>query len=242
MELIEIWKPIEGYENYYQVSNFGRVRRLDYYVNTSINNVKKKLFKGRILKNHKSVGYPSVNLCKDGQSKRFFIHRLVATAFLPNPNNYPVVNHKDENKTNNIVWVNEDGSIDLEKSNLEWCTQKHNMNWNGVMKRVGETLRKSDEEKRENRKIYIETHKKEIAERAHNWYLENYQMKGREMTEVLQYSKDGILIASFESVEEAKRVTGISHIGCACNGKRKSAGGYLWQWGDKKLVYRRIND
>lgn len=74
--------------------------------------------------------------------KRVLIHRLVADAFLSNPNNYPVVNHKDENKQNNMVWVNEDGSIDYDKSNLEWCTRSYNINYGTSISKIRKSKQK----------------------------------------------------------------------------------------------------
>lgn len=104
---MEIWRDIEGYPNY-QISNMGRVKSLG-------NN---KTRKEKILKSGKNEkGYLIVNLFKEGKGKSFKVHRLVATAFLPNPNNLPQVNHKDENKTNNRV------------DNLEYCDSKYNMNY-----------------------------------------------------------------------------------------------------------------
>ena len=125
--MTEIWKDIEGYEGMYQISNLGKVRSLDRIV---IN------YKGPFVKKGKnkslsniSTGYKGVCLCKDGKQKTHKVHRLVAKAFLPNPNNLPQVNHKDEDKTNNMIWVNEDGSIDYNKSNLEWCDNEYNINY-----------------------------------------------------------------------------------------------------------------
>ena len=101
----EIWKDIEGYEGLYQISNLGRVKSLNY---------NKRGFE-RILKNKTgSRGYFNVNLSKDGKSKNINVHRIVATHFIPNPDNLPQVNHKDENKQNNCV------------ENLEWCTAEYN--------------------------------------------------------------------------------------------------------------------
>ena len=89
----------------YEVSNFGKVKSLKYK--------KDKILKPSFDKN----GYTSLNLCKNGKISHKTIHRLVAESFIPNPNNYPCVNHKDENPRNNTV------------ENLEWCTYKYNMNY-----------------------------------------------------------------------------------------------------------------
>ena len=123
----EVWKDIIGYEGLYQVSNFGNVRSLNY--NGTKGNI-------RILTPLHNYGYLCVHLSKDGFTKTVRIHRLVLEAFIPNPDNLPVINHKDENKTNNFVWVNEDGSIDPEKSNLEWCTIDYNNKYNDRSKKA----------------------------------------------------------------------------------------------------------
>lgn len=228
----EVWKDIKGYEGFYQVSNLGRVRSVDRLVHTEANGIKIRLSKGKILNAGKKDWYRTVGLSKYGVRKSFTVHRLVAEAFLPNPYNYPVVNHKDENKTNNFVFVNQDGSIDPEKSNIEWCTQKHNMNWNSVIKRkVGPKLRKSEEEKRLNRKKYNEAHKEEYKKYFHEWYLKNRVLKGTDNKKaVFQYTKNGVFVAEYVSIADAVEKTGISHIGCAASGKRKSAGGYIWKF------------
>ncbi|MED3974580.1 NUMOD4 motif-containing HNH endonuclease [Priestia megaterium] len=109
----EIWKPIGGYEEYYEVSNFGRVRSKDRRVSNGPGSYIKK---ARILKRSKTTtGYWKVELSKDGTKKSLKVHRLVAAAFIDNPNNKPFVNHIDGNPLNNHI------------SNLEWCTQAENM-------------------------------------------------------------------------------------------------------------------
>lgn len=111
----EIWKDIKGYEGLYQISSHGRVKSFLRY---------KKILKPIL----KTDGYLCVNLCKP--LKKFSIHRLVAEAFIPNPDNLPQVNHKDEDKTNNHV------------VNLEWCTQLYNINYGSRNKRAIESLSK----------------------------------------------------------------------------------------------------
>ena len=99
----EIWKDIEGYEGLYQISNYGKI---------------KSFHKNKILILNNSIdryGYYFIRLSKNGESKRFAVHRLVCFAFIPNKENKPYVNHKDGNPKNNNV------------NNLEWCTPSENM-------------------------------------------------------------------------------------------------------------------
>lgn len=113
----EIWKDIEGFNGIYQVSNLGRVRSLDHYRNTHRNGKGRAFVKGRIMTPYKKPnGYLAYSFHnKSGvSSKKMSAQRLVATAFIPNPNNLPCVNHKDENPSNNNV------------DNLEWCTYAYN--------------------------------------------------------------------------------------------------------------------
>lgn len=107
----ELWRDIEGYEGLYQVSNFGRVKSFD--TKDKLDRIRK----GRVLKGRKDkYGYIQVGLYKQGVASKKKIHRLVAEAFISNPENKPEVNHIDEDKTNNII------------SNLEWVTAKANLN------------------------------------------------------------------------------------------------------------------
>lgn len=100
----EIWKDIPGYEGLYQVSNMGRVKSLNF----------NRSGLPRILKTKNRQGYPRVILWKSGKRHEVCVHRLVAQAFIPNPENKPFVNHKDGNRRNNHV------------DNLEWCTAQEN--------------------------------------------------------------------------------------------------------------------
>ena len=119
----EIWKEIPGYVGKYEVSNLGRVRSVTRYVRNSVGS--KTLVAGKLLSPQiDKAGYPRVLLSDNNYHKKLCtIHRLVAITFIPNPYNYPVVNHKDENKGNNIV------------SNLEWCTQSYTLSYNNGQKK-----------------------------------------------------------------------------------------------------------
>lgn len=118
----EIWKDIDGYDGLYQVSNLGNIRSLDVLVNCR--GCGKRIRKGRVLKQKiDKYGYYCVCLCENNKRKYFTVHRLVAQAFLPNPDNLPQVNHKDENKLNNRV------------DNLEYCTNKYNTNYGTAIQR-----------------------------------------------------------------------------------------------------------
>lgn len=117
----EIWKPIEGYENFYEVSSEGRVRSVDREVVCSDGS--KHFYKGQIKKQQMGGGYLHTYLKKNGTAKWFYTHRLVAKAFLPNPDNLPFINHKDEVKTNNVV------------DNLEWCDRSYNATYGTAIER-----------------------------------------------------------------------------------------------------------
>ena len=109
---MEIWKDIKGYEGIYQVSNMGRVKSLDRLDN------KGRKTHGHILKvKHDGGGYCQVALSKNGKQIYPKVHRLVALHFIPNVDNKPQINHKDEDKENNAA------------DNLEWVTSKENANY-----------------------------------------------------------------------------------------------------------------
>lgn len=113
---MEKWKDIEGYPNY-QISSEGRVKSLS-------NN---KTRKEKILKSIKiNSGYLCINLCKEGKIKHYLIHRLVASAFINNPDNLLEINHIDEDKTNNRV------------ENLEWCSRDYNTNFGTRNEKIAE--------------------------------------------------------------------------------------------------------
>ena len=125
MSFKEVWKDIQGYEKVYQISNHGRVRVLP-HVDALGHHRLEHMLKPDIQKQ----GYLQVTLYKDGIPNKIKVHRLVARAFLPNPKNYPIINHKDENPANNHV------------NNLEWCTMYYNNMYHYRNKRIGRKLEK----------------------------------------------------------------------------------------------------
>ncbi len=123
---MEEWKSIPGYEGLYEVSSYGRVKSLERCDRFNHKIVSKLLKPGK-----DKNGYFMVCLYKNKTHKFYLIHRLVAQSFIPNPDDLPQVNHKDEDKTNNRV------------DNLEWCTQQYNLNYNGVLKRRSQRMKEN---------------------------------------------------------------------------------------------------
>ncbi len=113
---MENWRDIKGYEGKYQVSDLGRVRSLDVEVTQKVVGGKlvNRVYKGCILKQSIRNNYLSVNLKDKGTKKHMSVHRMVSEAFIENPHNKPLVNHKNGVKSDNRM------------SNLEWCTSKEN--------------------------------------------------------------------------------------------------------------------
>lgn len=185
--MVEEWRGVKDYEGLYQISNTGKVKSL--YRNNE------RILIGDIIK-----GYLRVELTKNKKIKKFLVHRLVAQAFIPNPENKPYVNHIDGNKENNNV------------SNLEWCTQRENINhaWEtGLNEKQREKLRKMNP---------LKARKYEFAERRKK--------------PVIQMDLDNNFIREFSSAQEATDYYGIKylykHISACCVGRRKTAYGYKW--------------
>jgi len=118
----EEWKDIPNYNGVYKINNFGEIRRYSSYYKYDNRIPEYHIVKQHI---HKS-GYYRVTLSKNNKIKNYSVHRLVALTFIPNPNNLPQVNHKDEDKSNNSV------------SNLEWCSASYNCKYGTRTKRIAE--------------------------------------------------------------------------------------------------------
>lgn len=120
---MEEWRKIPGLPDYYEVSNKGRVRSIDHITPTKHG---ARHWKGRVLKQKEShQGYLVFGY---GHSHTKYVHQAVALAFIPNPENYPEINHKDENKHNNSV------------ENLEWCSRLYNVHYGTALNRTAATL------------------------------------------------------------------------------------------------------
>lgn len=250
--MIEIWKDVKGFDGVYQVSNLGRVKGLE---RISSDN---RFLPERILSTSLcSNGYLIAKLCFNGKSKRISVHRLVASAFIPNPNNLPHINHIDENKTNNIV------------SNLEWCTPKYNANYGTGKARARESFisnnskeiyqfdlngnfvnsyrsisEASDTTNAPRSEICSCCKMKESSVSSHGFMwryaidcpqkrLKPYSINDSSLTkEVTQYTLNGEFIRDYKSISEAVKYTKTRHssiYGC-CVGKYKTANGYKWKY------------
>ena len=123
----EEWRDIKGFEGYYQISNMGRVKSLERMKRSGLNGgcyvtVPEKILEGV----DNGYGYLQVSLSKDGKDKNYLVHRLVAQAFISNPNNLPEVNHISEDKSDNKA------------ENLEWCGRAYNINYGTRNQRMAE--------------------------------------------------------------------------------------------------------
>jgi len=236
----EIWKDVLEFEGYYQVSNLGRVRSIDRKVITSNN---RTYFCPSVMLTPKigRTGYYEVVLTKhDGKRYCKRIHRLVAEAFLENFNNYPFINHINENKLDNRV------------ENLEWCTAKQNIeayhnsrtlvyqyNFNGELLNTWNSITKAAESVsgdktgiqhccKGNLKTYFGfvwsynvLNKKQIADRLIN----------NTLVKVQQLDKNDNIINTYDSITDAARSVGCnpSAISMACCGLRTIIKGYKWK-------------
>lgn len=243
---MEEWKTIPYYEEY-QVSTLGRVKRLAYYKNVCGGS--KQYCEERILKPQKRKrGYQAVMLSKNSKEKSFLVHRLVAMVFIPNPDNLPQVNHKDENTSNNCV------------DNLEWCDQCYNSNYGTSKYRISNKLKngvlsKPVEQYCKNGMFIMEypsaieasrvlglnvsgiisccnSNKKYSHCGGFQWKYKNSDKIIEDIRKIiLQFDKDNNFIASYDSITEASKKTKVSitSISNCLSNLSKSAGGFIWK-------------
>lgn len=118
------WQPVLGYEGLYEVNQFGQIRNKD-----------GQIMRQR-LKKAKYTVYKKVSLYKDGKYKHLYVHRIVAQSFIPNPQGLVLINHKDEDGTNNFV------------DNLEWCDRSYNATYGTSPKKISKAFKGRESEKR----------------------------------------------------------------------------------------------
>lgn len=210
---LEEWRDVIGYEERYQISNLGRLRSKDVVITKK--DGKHEFRKGKILRllttKHGYLAYYFGN----GKDKRKMIriHRVVASAFIPNYEGKPMVDHINRNRKDNRV------------ENLRWCTLKENMN-NPLTLEHLKNCRPNFKHSEETKKKLSEINKgKHISESV----IEKARLRG---FPVMQFSIDGEFIKEFLSSFFAQKETDIcrTHIISCCNGKRKTAGGFRWVW------------
>ena len=229
----EIWKDIiiqkngiiYDYSGLYQVSNLGRVRSLD-RVDSNGHKVKGKIMQYKPRKN----GYVYATLCKDGKKQQqFLVHRLVATMFIPNPDNLPQVNHKNELKHDN-VWTN-----------LEWCTESYNANYGTRNERAGE---KKKGEKNpmygrtgDKNPFYGKHHTEELKQRH------SEKMKGKYTGAKNPKAHKVICIETKQIFGCTKDASEWCHgnVSMCCRGVNKTAGGYHWMYLEDYLAQQEVN-
>ena len=214
--MIEEWRKIRinkngidyDFSDAYEVSNMGNIRSIDRYIVDT--NGRRRFIKG--IKRTPIIdkdGYLLVSLWKNGKGGMFKIHRIVCTMFLPNPTNLPIINHKDEDKTNNCV------------DNLEWCDAEYNSNYGTAIDRRVDAYKKQWCE--EQRKKVLETRRKNDSISAPKYVLQICPLTN-------------CIIKMYSSASEAQRETKILHIDAVCRGERNKAGGYKWIYLDDYLA------
>lgn len=208
----EEWVDVDGYNGLYKISNYGSL--ISYRKGTPT-----------ILKCHiTKKGYLRASFHIRPKQKSFFVHRLVANAFIPNKNNYTEINHINGNKLDNRV------------ENLEWCSSKYNSwhKYNILEYKVSDRTKNKISLSRTGIKLSEEIRNK--ISKGHIGLKKDYDSVQKtaksHFKKVYQFDKSGALINVFESMKDAanETKTSMSCISSVCNGRRKSANGYVWRF------------
>jgi hypothetical protein len=224
METIEIWKDIVGWEGLYEVSNLGNIRSADRVIAGP--KPCGRRIKGRLRKTLIARGYVSINLLdkKTGRSTRNSVHRFMAEAFIPNPENKPEVNHKNGIKHDNRL------------ENLEWVTRSENSlhAWETGLKKAKPHTEEAKQRMREASKgkqveKHLELWKKNNMDKVREQAL---RASLTQVKKVNQLSKDGTFIKQWDSLTEASKGTNspLSTISKCAKGKLETSGGFRWQY------------
>ena len=239
-KLVEEWRPVVGYEGLYEVSDWGNVRSLDRtfeYYHPSAKGFIRRTFKGKVLKKTlNSFGYHVVSLRDENhEGHEGKVHRLVAEAFIPNPENKKEVGHLKtlpnglEDRTANEVW------------NIAWMTREENGNYGTICERLSEG-KKGDKNPNFGKSASEETRKKQSDVRKKLWvehpeYYENLKNSDKHPEKIKikidQYDlATDEFIRTWDSAADAGRELGIwpQNITKVCKGKSGSAGGYKWSY------------
>lgn len=218
----EIWKPVVGYEGRYEVSSLGRVRSLNYEGRKGVVIVRRPTLS--------NFGYHRIGLIIGKSRKTFMVHRLVAEAFIPNPEGKPFIDHINGVRTDNRV------------ENLRWCTRVENMNFPLALQHKSEAT--SGERNPMFGKHMSEATKRKVSAKhkanPHPEHLGKYitnAPKGRDSAvarAIDQYTKDGKFVKRWHCMADAAREYGIdpSHLSKCCRGARKTTNGYIWKYAD----------
>ena len=213
--MVEIWKDIKGYEGLYQISSLGRVKSLNY---------RRSGKEGFLSVYTMNTGYLATHLCRDNKEKVVLIHRLIAEHFIPNPENKPEIDHVNTNRLDNRVWVNEDGSIDYDKSNLRWVTSKENSNNPNTLN--NHWSKQGFASPLKGKTGFISPLKGKTGK---NHYLSK---------KVLQMDKHGNIIKLWDALMDVHRELGFDcgKLSDCCLGKRKTHKGFRWVYLDNYLA------
>ena len=252
----EKWKDVPYYEGYYMVSNYGRVKSVE----RVLFNVRRRVYHSQILKQTIKLGYMSVTLNKEKKFKSFSVHRLVGMAFIPNPDNLECINHKNEIKTDNRVenleWCtkqyNSNYGTSRQRASLalrnnqrvSYPVLQYDIHGKFINEypSMGEAKRQTGVLVPNIKACFAEGIKRQYTAGGYIWILKNGKVTVENILEEIygpkksaicvdQYTKDGVFIKTYDSMNKAHFETGLSVAGISrcVNGITKEEGGFIWK-------------